>query len=324
MNYLDIFSFASICAAQFFRTMAANTSINPPHDTILPLGAGPVGGQSYAPPGVTTLGDIAAVSASASTVSLPSITALWTLVTWSCCAAVSVTGLTHPPQRYTSTQQIQEPIPATLIKVELTNEITAEVASPSEAYTPLPLTTPDSPPPPPPTLSAPLDTIPVADPASIEFALPIEAPTQLVPAPQAAYAAPLPKKDDTPPPPPAPPPAPVAAPAAPAPAPVTPPPPAPPAPAAPHRITYGQGLGRQPAPNYPYQAIRRSQTGTVRVRFTVGTDGHVLQAEPVVPCDWPLLNDSAASTVHHRWRFPPGPERVYEVDIRFELQDSQP
>lgn len=90
------------------------------------------------------------------------------------------------------------------------------------------------------------------------------------------------------------------------------------APAVQH-ITFGQGEGRQPAPEYPSRARREGQQGTVVVRLTVGENGSVLAAEAVTPSPWPLLNDSAVRTVKHRWAFAGGRTRVYEVPIRFEL-----
>ncbi|MDR2429597.1 MAG: TonB family protein [Puniceicoccales bacterium] len=92
--------------------------------------------------------------------------------------------------------------------------------------------------------------------------------------------------------------------------------------AAAERIVYGVGEGVQPAPVYPYHAIRQNQTGLVRVRFTVGEDGGVIDAVASKPCQWTLLNEAAVSTVRHRWRFAAGKVRVYEVEISFELREK--
>src|SRR6202012_1890149 len=43
----------------------------------------------------------------------------------------------------------------------------------------------------------------------------------------------------------------------------------------PQTLTFGEGEGRQPAPDYPARARREGQEGAVTVRFTVGADGHV-------------------------------------------------
>jgi TonB family protein len=85
-------------------------------------------------------------------------------------------------------------------------------------------------------------------------------------------------------------------------------------------IAYGEGEGRQPAPVYPRQAVREGQEGVVTVRFSVGENGRVLGAESVTPAPWPLLNAAALRAVKERWRFQPGPARLYEVAIRFELK----
>jgi TonB family protein len=85
-------------------------------------------------------------------------------------------------------------------------------------------------------------------------------------------------------------------------------------------LTFGQGEGRQPAPEYPRRAMQEGQEGLVGVRFTVGENGRVLTAEPIAPAPWPLLNEAALRAVRERWRFRPGPPRSYEVAIRFELK----
>ena len=89
--------------------------------------------------------------------------------------------------------------------------------------------------------------------------------------------------------------------------------------ASPQRLTYGQGEGRQPAPEYPLAARREGQEGTIIVRLTVGEDGRVLAAEALSASPWPLLNEAALHAVRERWRFRDGPTRVYDVAIRFEL-----
>lgn len=91
-----------------------------------------------------------------------------------------------------------------------------------------------------------------------------------------------------------------------------------PAPAVQH-LTFGQGEGRQPAPDYPSRARREGQQGTVVVRLTVGETGSVLAAEAVTPSPWPLLNESAVRTIKNRWAFSGGRPRIYEIPIRFAL-----
>jgi protein TonB len=137
---------------------------------------------------------------------------------------------------------------------------------------------------------APQEMVAVAEPTSaVAFALPVEGPTRVV---EAAQAVPVLRQE----------------------------PAAPPAVSPPvQAITYGQGEGRQPAPDYPRRAIREGQEGLVRIRFSVGEDGRVLGAEVASPSPWPLLNDAALRVVRNRWRFREGPPRLYEVAIRFEL-----
>ena len=147
------------------------------------------------------------------------------------------------------------------------------------------------------------------------FALPIEAPTRLVEVKQAAFVRPAPQPT---------PPA----------SSVTPSPSQPgtgqpgiaqpgvgttPAPAV-QTLTFGEGEGRQPAPRYPDFARRAGQEGTVVIRFSVGADGRVLAAEPSAPAPWAALNREALRVVREQWRFPPGPVRLHEVAIRFELK----
>ena len=93
--------------------------------------------------------------------------------------------------------------------------------------------------------------------------------------------------------------------------------------AAPVRLTFGEGEGDQPAPDYPRDAVMGHQEGTVTLRFAVGADGRVGQVKVVEPCRFPLLNQAAARVIRERWRFSPGAARSYEVPIEFQLQHSQ-
>jgi protein TonB len=83
------------------------------------------------------------------------------------------------------------------------------------------------------------------------------------------------------------------------------------------RLTYGQGEGEQPAPEYPLEADIAGQRGSILVRFTIGEDGRVTSAEAIQPCLYPLLNQSAVRTIREEWRFKPGPVRVDEIIIEF-------
>ena len=122
---------------------------------------------------------------------------------------------------------------------------------------------------------------------AIAFAVPVKGPTRVVPFSQAAYARPAPRQQ---------------------------------APQV-QELEFGQGEGKQIAPEYPRRAIKERQEGSVVVHFVVGENGQVSSVEASQPCPWPLLNESALRTVREQWRFPPGNLRIYEITIRFQLTE---
>lgn len=216
-----------------------------------------------------------------------SLVQLTTLVLWLGCLTIGAVGFAVSYARPRPPAKETPPIQARMLNVELTDEpmTEPEIVAPS----------PDSPEPPP--LLEPMirpeapPLLAVAEPLpAIAFALPAEGPVRIVEAKQAAHtiqAAPIAK---------------------------------PPAPVPPvHAITYGEGEGKQPAPEYPRQAAREGQEGIVRMRFSVGEHGRVIAAEAVSPSPWPLLNEAALRAVRERWRFRSGPLRIFDVSIRFEL-----
>jgi TonB family protein len=85
------------------------------------------------------------------------------------------------------------------------------------------------------------------------------------------------------------------------------------------QLTFGEGEGQQPAPEYPPEAVIDGQEGTVIVRLTVDQDGRVTDAVALSRCPWPLLNNAAVRAVRDTWRFQSGPVRSYEVSIQFQL-----
>lgn len=215
--------------------------------------------------------------------------AVCTLVLWVSCLVIGGVGIALPYQRPQTPEKPAPPIQAEILNVELTSD-----PLPPEPVPQQPSTMAE----PPSLIELPAPSqapqmIAVAEPSpAVAFALPVEGPTRVVEVAQASYArssAPAEK--------------------------VTSASPAPPVQA----LTYGQGEGKQPAPDYPRRATREGQEGTVVVRFTVGENGRVLAAQASSPCPWPLLNESAVNTVRERWRFAPGPLRVYQVAIRFQL-----
>jgi protein TonB len=132
----------------------------------------------------------------------------------------------------------------------------------------------------------------------IAFALPTQGPMRVV---EASKAVPMPPADTT-----------AVQPTDTAPA---------PGPAAVKTLTYGQGEGRQPAPEYPREAVIGREQGTVVVHFTVDENGRVVKAEAAKSCPWPLLNQAAVRAVRETWRFGAGPVRSYEVSIQFQLTE---
>ena len=214
-----------------------------------------------------------------------STTSVVTLVLWTGCLTVGLVGFVLPYARPVAPPKPLPPMKAEILQVELTNDPLPPIASQPRVSLsqPPPLTQPATPPEVPPMTA-------VAEPSTVAFALPVEGPVVLVEPAKASFAA---------------------APVVEKPAPV---------PALPVQVlTYGQGEGRQPAPEYPFRAKREGQEGVVAIRFSVGKDGRVLAVEAVSPCPWKLLNDSALRVVRERWRFSSGAMRLYEVAIRFQL-----
>lgn len=256
----------------------------------------PANSMNCAPPNVTLISAEAVTGRSPLAAARPTtrpwrgeipILSVVTLVLWVGCAIVGGVGLTLAYARPTPHRPEAAPIVAEILEVELT----AAAAAP---HTVIPLLAETLPAPPPAfeplPVPAELALVAVTEPSpAIAFALPVEGPTMTVDPRSASHTSP-PVAEST-----------ISA-------------------AAPQVIAYGQGEGRQPAPLYPQQAKREGQEGTVTVRFSVGENGRVLEAEAVAPAPWPLLNAAALRAVKERWRFPPGPARLYEVAIRFELK----
>jgi periplasmic protein TonB len=218
----------------------------------------------------------------------PLLMAAGTLALWIFCVAIGGTGLLISYARPRPLEKVAPVLNAELLNVELTEEpITSTPTPPKlDVAQPPPLNQPVVTPQAPPMLA-------VAEPSpQIAFAVPVAAPAKVVPASQASF-----RTVETP---------------------VLTAPPAPAAPA-PQPLTFGQGEGKQPAPEYPRQSLREGQEGTVVVRLTVGENGRVMAADTASASPWPLLNDAALRVVRNRWRFAAGTLRAYEVAIRFTL-----
>jgi protein TonB len=205
-----------------------------------------------------------------------------TTILWTGCLAVGMAGILMPVIPRAPAPKTFAPVQATLIHVELRSR-NSPAPAPSLAAHPAPAESAPNAPPPPPALAA------VAAPtAAVAFALPTSGPTQVVAIARAAPAqAPDPNAKPTI-----------------------------------QRLTYGQGEGDQPAPEYPLEADLAGQHGSILVRFTVGEDGRVTSAEAIKPCPYPLLNQSAVRTIREEWRFKPGPVRVDEIIIEFKRKDE--
>ena len=78
--------------------------------------------------------------------------------------------------------------------------------------------------------------------------------------------------------------------------------------------------GRQPWPEYPYECLRRRESGVVRVVFEVGENGAVRRARAVNTSGCHRLDEAATDTILRRWEFPAGDVRLYEISIHFQLQ----
>lgn len=221
------------------------------------------------------------------------ISAMLTFVLWVGCLTIGAGGFLLSYARPIPPAPVPPPVTAQLLQVELTSE-----PLPPPDATPPPLNSLAPPPPmaePPPALPPAPPMMAVAAPSPhIAFAVPIEAPAQVVPAREASY-----RTVETPV--------------------VAPPTPAPPAP---RQLVFGTGDAKLPAPEYPRQAEREGQEGTVLLRLTLGPDRTIVSAEAVAPSPWPLLNQSALRAARSSWRhrlrhLPPG---VYDIPIHFQLR----
>jgi protein TonB len=215
-----------------------------------------------------------------------------TMVIWVSCVVVGVLGRLIPyPAAAPLARPQPPPVQAQIMHVDLTKMIAPKLAAQPAM--------PSNPSPPQESLpAAPAPPTAVAAPSpAIAFAVPIAGPVRFVPANQ-AIATPINRPE-------------------------TPSTPSTNTASRPTRLILGQGEGRQPAPQYPFEAIRQGQQGTVVVRLTVGETGAVLTADAVVPCPYPLLNEAALHAVRDTWHFAAGNMRSYEVSIQFQLQPRQ-
>jgi protein TonB len=215
--------------------------------------------------------------------SSPHFAQIVTTVLWFGCILVGTLGFVLPYARPHPAAVAPAPVTVEKLKVELTTEQPTSV---------IPLSNQLTAPPPPAALVQPqiAQPIAVAEPSAIVFALPVDGPTITVTPDEATHSRPsaivAPVSNSLP---------------------------------SPQALVFGQGEGRQPAPEYPAHSVKLGQEGVVDIRLTVDPSGQVIDTSVASPCPWPLLNDAAERTVRHRWRFSRGSLRVYEVAIRFAL-----
>ena len=132
-------------------------------------------------------------------------------------------------------------------------------------------------------------TVVAANPAQVNFAVPVEGPVVFAPA-KFAQA----------------------------------PPPAPPKPAARTvvRMTGAEG-GSHPEPSYPRAALEQRQEGTVTVVMTVNPDGSVESVEVKKSSGFGILDRHVSQWVKTRFKFLPvdtGEKRFFEKDFVFQLR----
>jgi protein TonB len=84
-------------------------------------------------------------------------------------------------------------------------------------------------------------------------------------------------------------------------------------------LTFGEGEGDQPAPDYPTEAKVAHQEGNVIVQMTIGENGDVTDATVTSPCSWPILNQAALRAVRDTWYFGKGPIRYKDIEFVFKL-----
>lgn len=224
----------------------------------------------------------------ASNVSESRLVPVLTLVLWVSCALIGTIGFVLPYARPLIAKAQPASMQVEMLNVELTSAPLADIAPPKMANSSIA---------PPPTAQPILQPqlpqpVAVALPSpAVAFAVPVEGPTRIVEASQASYSAA--RADDNA--------------VTTASAPVV------------ETLIYGQGEGKQPAPEYPLRAQREGQEGVVGILFTVGENGRVISVEVDKPSPWPMLNNSALRTVRREWKFASGTPRTYRIDFRFVL-----
>lgn len=101
----------------------------------------------------------------------------------------------------------------------------------------------------------------------------------------------------------------------------TPPPPVQQPPAKPVQFNpHAAGEGSFADPQYPSIALRNHYEGTAIIEIAVDASGRITETKVFKSSGFPVLDEAALSVVKNRWRFPPGPPRLYHWPCMFKLQ----
>jgi protein TonB len=101
----------------------------------------------------------------------------------------------------------------------------------------------------------------------------------------------------------------------------TPPPPVDRPPAKPVQFNpHAAGEGYFSDPQYPAMALRNHYEGTAIIQIAVDEAGNTTEAKIFKSSGFPILDEAALDVVKKRWRFPPGPPRLYHWPCTFKLQ----
>jgi protein TonB len=96
---------------------------------------------------------------------------------------------------------------------------------------------------------------------------------------------------------------------------------APPSKPTPVKFTPGKADGGvYPPPTYPPSALRNKYQGTVTILIEVGEGGEVTSADIQKSSGFTALDQAALDVVKTRWKFPPGPRRLFFWPCIFELK----
>lgn len=192
------------------------------------------------------------------------------------------------------------PVPAVFVPIELFVPKLTEQAPPEPEQEAEPDKPPDpaEPLPEPTTIAPPEPTSVAALTPAVQFSIPIDGPVKIVNVERAAPGPPA----------------------------VTPPPvvAGPPKPSGPTVFRRGRrgstDGGSYPEPDYPIEALRLRQQGTVTLLVLIDADGTAITSKLHQTSGSDLLDRSTVQYVKRRWKWPPGEPRQYYVPVEYRLQ----